>query len=80
MWEMIIILGIIIIYLAPTLIAINRWVINVSLIAGLNILLWWLGITWLMFIIWASVAETKQDKQIKKLQLEQLQNNQKQNG
>lgn len=60
------------IYFIPSIIAYQRKSTSAGMILLLNIFTGWLGITWLIYLIWWSSSETKEDVEIRKLQLEKL--------
>jgi high-affinity K+ transport system ATPase subunit B len=59
-------------YFLPTIIANNRKSTSIWPIFIVNLFLWWTVIFWLVALIWASSSQTKTDKELKELQLEQL--------
>jgi hypothetical protein len=71
-WWMIMFIIVLFIYLLPTNIAMSRKSTSTWPIFIVNLFLWWTVIFWLVELIWASSSQTKTDKELKELQLEQL--------
>jgi hypothetical protein len=75
MWWIILFTILVLFYFIPTIIAWSRWHIYTWLIWLLNLIFWITIIWWFLLMFVAMWGQTKQDKEIKDLQLKQLKNN-----
>lgn len=56
----------------PLIVAINRKTTNTGLVFALCFFLWWTVLFWIVALFLASSGETKEQVEIRKLQLEKL--------